>query len=468
MRASFETLIAALWPRFKTGSPAPSVSYFRSTTALDAFAVADGADASICVSEPLLDRGTQYPLTTLILAHELSHIALRDVTRIARLNRTLKRYLFIARIAFLPLAVILSLLWLADSLYDVWSMTTIPETKNGLGGPLTNLVAFAFVLLPAPISYVATMRYAGYIFSLIELRADAGIAVACDAPQFLDRALRDHGPPSESGAVRRWFADAWTLISLKFSHFAFRDRIVYFRERKSLILPKFKYLTAFIFIPILVSLSPAQWAFPQVFWVFCAQQLACASLIIVSVLHTCDSASSNGIRLTVRTQVALACWLLFADFLPLASAEMVGIILLDVAKVVSIPGIEYPTWASIFESSNTLVANLLRGVLRSLLNGEIIIGFGTAYFAVWLLSRPVKGFSRSSLSLIAVILVVLVAQAIAFWMTYPFPRPFDLREYILGGLQPPHLKPWAALVPLGLIVAHEAQVVLFGMRRRGP
>jgi Zn-dependent protease with chaperone function len=466
VRASFEGALAAMWPRFNSAGPIPSVSYFRSTTVLDAFAVADGTDASICVSEPLLDRGVEDPLTTLVLAHELTHIAYRDVTRIARLNRALKRYLFIARIAFLPLALVLSVLWLADSVHDVWSMIVIPETKNGLGGPLTNFVAFAFVLLPAPVSYVATMRYAGYIFSLIELRADAGIAVARDAPRFVEKTLRDHRTPAKLGAIERWFTDAWTLLTLNFSHFAFRDRVAYFLDRNSLILPKFKYLAAFIFIPILVTLSPAQWAFPQVFWVFCAQQVACASLIVISVLHTCDSASADRIPVSIPSQAALACWLLLAYFLPRASAEMLGMILLDIAKVVSIPGIEYPTWDSIFENCNTLMVNSLRGILRSLANGEVIIGLGTGYFAVWALSRPITGFSRSSVGLIVLILVALVAQAIAFWMTYPFPRPFNLWEYILGGPQPAAVKPWAAIVPLGLVVVHGLQILLFKMRPR--
>jgi hypothetical protein len=193
-----------------------------------------------------------------------------------------------------------------------------------------------------------------------------------------------------------------------------------------------------------------------------------ASLIVVSVVHTCDSASSDRIPLSVPSQAALACWLLLAYFLPLASAEMLGMILLDIAKVVSIPGIEYPTWASIFESCNALIANSLRGILRSLENGEIIIGLGTASFAVWVLSRPIRGFSRSTVRLIVLILVALVVQAIAFWMTYPFSRPFDLREYILGGPQPARLKPWAALVPLGLVVVHEVQVLFFKMGRRRP
>lgn len=468
VRASFESVLAEMWPRFNRNGPVPSVSYFRSTTVLDAFAVADGTDASICVSEPLLDKGVEDPLTPLILAHELTHIAYGDVTRIARLNRTLRRYLFIARIAFLPLALVLSVLWLADSVHDVRSMVLIPETKNGLGGPLTDLVALAFVLLPAPVSYVATMRYAGYIFSLIELRADAGIAIACEAPRSFEKTLRDHRPPAKFGAVERWFADAWTLLTLNFSHFAFRDRIVYFLDRSSLILPKFKYLAAFIFIPILVSLSPAQWAFPQVFWVFCAQQVACASLIVISVVHTCDSASADGIPLSVPSQAALACWLLLAYFLPRASAEMLGMILLDLAKVVSIPGIEYPTWASIVDGCNTLIANSLRGIARSIENGEIIIGLSTSYLAVWILSRPIRSFSRSSLSFIVLILFALLAQAVAFWMTYPFPRPFDLREYILGGPQPAAVKPWAALVPLGLVVVHGLQVLVFKMRSRPP
>lgn len=469
VRASFGSVIATLWPRLENERPAPSISYFRSSTVLDAFAVADGADPSICVSETLLDRGAEDPLTKLILAHELTHIAFRDVTRIASLSHTLKRYVFVARIAFLPLAAALSLLWLAVSVHDVWSMTVAPETRNGLGGPLANAVAFAFVLLPAPVSYVATMRYAGYIFALIELRADAGVAIACDDPGFLESALRNQTPPSFFSAAGRWLTDAWTLATLRMSHFSFRDRLVYFFNRTSLILPKFKCLATFVFIPILVSLSPAQWAFPQFFWVFCAQQVACASLIVFMVAHTCDTASSHGIKLTTLRQTVLACWLLVGYFLPLASAEPLGSILLDLAKIVSIPGIEYPTWDSISERCQYLFVNSLREIVRSIFNGEIVVGLVTGFVAVKILSRPIRGFSRSSAGPVALILGVLVAQAMEFWMTFPFPKPFDLREYILGGSPVARFKPWAGIVPVGLVIIHGMQVLLFkaSHRRRG-
>jgi hypothetical protein len=255
-------------------------------------------------------------------------------------------------------------------------------------------------------------------------------------------------------------------VSMHLSHFALRDRAVYFVERNTLIMPKFKYLVFFILIPLLVTLSPAQWAFPQVFWVFCAQQMAAGSLIVVSVLHSCDTASSNGIWLSNRNRTIMALWILLAYFLPLVSAEMLGMILLDVAKVVSIQGIDYPTWTAIGEHCEDLLMSLRRQILISLLNGEMLIGYGASYLAVFLLSRQVNRYSRAAGGFFAMILTILIAQSIAFWMTYPFPRPFDLREYILGGPHSESLKPWSALVPLALIVVHGIQILYFFISRR--
>jgi hypothetical protein len=39
-------------------------------------------------------------------------------------------------------------------------------------------------------------------------------------------------------------------------------------------------------------------------------------------------------------------------------------------------------------------------------------------------------------------LLALAAQAPAFLMSYPFPKPFDVWEYILGGPARPWFKAW--------------------------
>jgi hypothetical protein len=114
----------------------------------------------------------------------------------------------------------------------------------------------------------------------------------------------------------------------------------------------------------------------------------------------------------------------------------------DIAKIVSIPGVEYPNWSSVFQGFESVMLSALQACLRSIGNGEAIIGFAIGYAAVWFLSRPVTGFSRGAVGFGALILLALAAQAPAFLMSYPFPKPFDVWEYILGGPARPWFKAW--------------------------
>jgi hypothetical protein len=132
----------------------------------------------------------------------------------------------------------------------------------------------------------------------------------------------------------------------------------------------------------------------------------------------------------------------------------------DIAKIVSIPGVEYPNWSSVFQGFESVMLSALQACLRSIGNGEAIIGFAIGYAAVWFLSRPVTGFSRGAVGFGALILLALAAQALAFLMSYPFPKPFDVWEYILGGPARPWFKAWTALVPASLIIGHGVQILL--------
>jgi hypothetical protein len=76
----------------------------------------------------------------------------------------------------------------------------------------------------------------------------------------------------------------------------------------------------------------------------------------------------------------------------------------------------------------------LQACLRSIGNGEAIIGFAIGYAAVWFLSRPVTGFSRGAVGFGALILLALAAQALAFLMSFLFfPKPFESRNTFLAG-----------------------------------
>lgn len=239
--------VNGLWDQFAAGAlPRPEVQWYANFNVL-ARAYREGRTPVVEVSAGLWDRVVRGdPVASGILAHEVAHIANRDpelLRFVLTLNEAAQRLLKVVIWCGLVTigVVVLREIVIPPEGRSVWE-SIVRGTSIGLIGGLLVLIV--------PICVLAVGRYAGFIVSLVEIRADA-IAAHGDRLDWFADAL-----DADEDLRRSTVSDlAHALVTPNLTHIPEAERIALLRTPNRLLTPKVRYFALSIALMVLLPIN---------------------------------------------------------------------------------------------------------------------------------------------------------------------------------------------------------------------
>lgn len=446
--------VGSLWLQFaKPGAGVPEISWYYAGKFVGARALADIPNPAIAVSHALWTHvRSKQQIVDFILLHEMAHVWCGDVRRIASIDRAflVARSSIICTLALIgPFAAAYWGWWVYDELAGLLSGGATP---NGIAGPFSSLLACVLMLIPAPISLFILRRYAGFISSLIETRADLMAAHFGGGLESFVATFRDDGAVASS----TWPDILKSLFDPAVTHPPTVDRLKILTRPDRLAAPKFRYFAMSMMLPALMYLNPALLLMPQLFWIGCIGQLICGSALLMNIALSLVLAGSGALPgFSISTRVLFVAAMQAVYLLPLFGGTRLVELTLSFLTWLTVPGAN-EALESAYRHGQAMLSNMVDWFIATTSWADSLSGLPIAFVSVSvvpILLQQLRRVRRHDLWDGVFLGCILVgAQWIAFFLRFDFPAFTINFVDLLFGSTPAPPKPWAFLVPVSLLV----------------
>jgi hypothetical protein len=412
--------VASIWSDLPTrGRPAPAVVWYSNFNVL-AHAYDIAKDQIIEVSAGLWDRVAKGDaVANTILAHETAHLVYRDPP--------LLRFLEVATITILRLLRVVVTIGLGAAVIVIFSQLASDVAAGaraaeiGLHSAAIILVA-ALVLVALPLCAMMIRRYAGFIASLIEIRADVSAALwTAGLDQFVDAMASDPTlHRSDFGDLRH------SLFSLDLTHISETERIDLLRSTDRLITPKTRYFALSVALSLLLPINAATYlieggAFNQALTAAVAVALHAAAIAMVVI-------GSRAAALSWPRAMVVGTVLCLVEAVPRIDLAPLGYLFTNYAMALVMPGGFGADEMSIPQAVDDLHTTLLDvagKVISAIDGGYFVLAAASAAVALRVLSRLSFAAPRQTRSFRHAVLPVVAASLVAALSSYdPWRDPF--------------------------------------------
>lgn len=371
--------VRELWSTFSQGDP-PHVFWFPNFNVLARAWDARGK-RHIEVSSGLWERVVRGDrVADFILAHEIAHLTKRDIPSFRRL----------AAASAAARSMLQTLLWLgaffailAACLRFAAALGSRQSPAQGLLEALSTLIVAALLLLAVPLSEISIRRYAGFIASLMEMRADITAALGTSGLHRISSAIS--ADPTVRGSSLRDLGRS--LVAVNLTHLPDSERLRILASTDRLITPKLRYFAFSLLLAAVFPVNPVTY----LVWGGALDHMLTTSLVgaffaasVAMIIH-----GSTGASLSLPRALIVATALSASAILPLFSVNDFAYLLTHLVAGITIPaglGAEPLTIGQIASDSWTTIAGVAGKIWKAAAEGAITMSILFCTFAVMALA----------------------------------------------------------------------------------
>jgi Zn-dependent protease with chaperone function len=405
--------LTSIWQRLPTAArPAPTVLWYSNFNVL-AHAFESGAGQLIEVSSGLWERVVKGdPVADAILTHEAAHLVFRDPTvfrGIAIVATTVRMLLhLVTAISVGAVVVVMS----SQLVLDIAARLTLLEVVRNAIGILT---ISALSLLELPLSRMLIRRYAGFIVSLIEVRADVAAALwTVGLVRFAEALANDPTlRRSELKDLRR------SLFSLDLTHISETERVNLLRSTDRLITPKLRYFALSIALPFLFPVN----AVTYLIYGGAIDHLLITVVVVVFQVTAMAMIQSGSVAavLSWRRAVLLGTALCLVQALPLINLAPIGYLFTHYAVAIvngSGFGIEPISFLQVIDDSRVTAVDIFSKCVDA--TDGLSFGYALAVTSIAIrgMSSLARGHRSRRTNLASLVLPVSCAGVASIYSSY--------------------------------------------------
>jgi Zn-dependent protease with chaperone function len=396
------TKLSDIWSKSNLKNrPIPEIKWFVNFNVL-ARAVDNKTNQRIEVSSSLWERVTvNDPIGEIILTHEVAHLVFKDIPIFLLLDHTVKVVCQIIR--FILRLSVITLLYVV--FYEIYI-----DFKNDVANKIVLLhligVPFVYVLVVAPLlmGEIVIRRYAGFIGSMMELRADIYAAEKCSGlTNFMSLFKHDDSVHKSTKADLRY-----SLVSLNLTHISESERMTLLANSDRLSTPKIRYFALSVLLVILIPIN----SFTPLLWtgaldLFFITAVVSALYMTAYLTLICRPAE---VALTFKRSLVLATTLFFVNGLIFINLYSIGYLLTTISASFFSPNgfaQNFITWLELQEYLSLTCNDIIGQLGKAYIKWETVPIIILSSFCIYLTANIASRYRFSRVYILSTSLILL-------------------------------------------------------------